>query len=61
MPKQEEIRVVMDQIRVVEGEIVEMKREIGVKQKAIKYIKQGQDDLIENDTQKIEKNEILKQ
>ena len=49
MPKAEEIRVIVDQIRVVQGEIETMKKEIGVKHKAIRYIKQGQDDLVSND------------
>lgn len=41
MPKQEEIRVVVDGIRVVQGEIETLKREVAVKQQAIKYIKKG--------------------
>ena len=60
MPKQEEIRVYVDKIRALQSEIDAMKREVGVKQQAIKYIKKGQDNLVRNDTEHIEKNESLK-
>ena len=60
MPKQEEIRGYMDKIRALQGEIDTMKREVGVKQQAIKYIKKGQDSLVRNDTDNNEKNENLK-
>ena len=59
MPKQEEIRIVADKMRVVKGEIANLKAEAKVKQQAIKYIKQGQDDLVQNDSVKVEKNEKL--
>ena len=59
MPKGEEIRIVSDNIRDMQREIDVLKKDVDIKQKGIKHIRRGQDELVKNDTGKCEKNESL--
>ena len=49
MPKNEEIRTVTDKIKAINGEIDVLKKEVAMKQRAIRFIKQGNSELPIND------------
>ena len=49
MPKSEEIRTVTDNIKIVVKEVDELKKEVAMKEKAIRFIKKGNNELPIND------------